>query len=180
MPPLALNRSLTNFGMNDSFPVSGSGTVPHLRPSRTNVAQLPRNKGKRTWRRLLSVASVFSAGILLAVYRPWNELPARPLSPTNVHSTSSLVVSIEKPVRSVTASVLLPATIRPWQTTTLHARVSGYLTAWHYDLGARVKVGALLAEIDTPELDQELAEAQGTVREAIAAAAQARAEHVEA
>ena len=62
----------------------------------------------------------------------------------------------------------------------LHARVSGYLQAWHADLGARVKAGDLLAEIETPELDQELAEAKGLASEATAAAVQARAERQEA
>jgi multidrug efflux pump subunit AcrA (membrane-fusion protein) len=76
--------------------------------------------------------------------------------------------------------VVLPATIRPWQATLLYARVSGYLKVWHYDLGARVKKGDLLAEIDTPELDQELAEARGLAREAAAAAVQAKAERTEA
>jgi len=74
----------------------------------------------------------------------------------------------------------LPATIRPWQTATLAARVSGYLRAWHRDLGAVVKAGDLLAEIDTPELDQELASAEALVHEASAAAVQARAERREA
>jgi multidrug efflux pump subunit AcrA (membrane-fusion protein) len=54
------------------------------------------------------------------------------------------------------------------------------LGAWHQDLGARVNEGELLAEIETPELDQELAEGKALAREALAAAAQARAELTEA
>jgi multidrug efflux pump subunit AcrA (membrane-fusion protein) len=75
---------------------------------------------------------------------------------------------------------VLPATIRPWQTTTLVARVSGYLGAWHRDLGAQVKTGDLLAEIETPELDQQLIEGEALFREAAAAAVQAKAERLEA
>ncbi|HVX12317.1 MAG TPA: efflux RND transporter periplasmic adaptor subunit [Pirellulales bacterium] len=90
------------------------------------------------------------------------------------------IVRIARPEEAERAPVVLPATVRPWQTTTLHARVSGYLKAWHYDLGARVKAGDLLAEIDTPELDQELAEGKALAREAAAAAVQARAERTEA
>jgi multidrug efflux pump subunit AcrA (membrane-fusion protein) len=89
-------------------------------------------------------------------------------------------VKVERPERAESAGVVLPATVRPWQTTTLHARVSGYLRAWHYDLGAHVKAGDVLAEIDTPELDQELAEAKALAREAAAAAVQANAERTEA
>jgi multidrug efflux pump subunit AcrA (membrane-fusion protein) len=76
--------------------------------------------------------------------------------------------------------IVLPATFRARQTTTLHARVSGYLTAWHRELGARVKAGDLLAEIETPELDQEVAESEALAREADAAAVQAKAERMEA
>jgi multidrug efflux pump subunit AcrA (membrane-fusion protein) len=89
-------------------------------------------------------------------------------------------VNVDRPSPAATASVVLPATFRPWQTTTLHARVSGYLKAWHQDLGANVQAGDLLAEIETPELDQELAEGESLAREAAAAAVQAKAERVEA
>jgi RND family efflux transporter MFP subunit len=42
----------------------------------------------------------------------------------------------------------------------IYARTSGYLTRWYFDIGARVKKGALLAEISTPELDQQLSQAK--------------------
>ena len=41
----------------------------------------------------------------------------------------------------------------------IYARTSGYLTKWYYDIGSHVKQGALLAEIATPELDQQLTQA---------------------
>ncbi|MBX3411451.1 MAG: efflux RND transporter periplasmic adaptor subunit [Pirellulales bacterium] len=89
-------------------------------------------------------------------------------------------VTIERPTPATAAKVELPASVRPWQTATLHARVSGYLTAWHRDLGERVRAGDLLAEIEAPELDQQLAEAEALTREAIASNVQAQAELVEA
>ena len=52
--------------------------------------------------------------------------------------------------------LLLPAEIKPWIEAPIHARASGYLKRWLVDLGARVAAGQLLAEIETPELDQEL------------------------
>ena len=45
----------------------------------------------------------------------------------------------------------------------IHARVSGYLKAWNVDIGAQVKQGQVLAEIDTPELDQQLAQAKAAL-----------------
>lgn len=53
--------------------------------------------------------------------------------------------------------LVLPGTLRAWQDTPLYARAQGYLRRLHVDLGDEVEAGQLLAEIDTPDLDQELA-----------------------
>ena len=54
------------------------------------------------------------------------------------------------------AGMPLPAEVSPWIEAPIYARASGYLKRWLVDLGARVDAGQLLAEIETPELDQEL------------------------
>ena len=54
----------------------------------------------------------------------------------------------------------LPAEVDAWQETPIYARVNGYLKSWLVDIGAHVKKEQLLAEIDTPDLDQQLAQAQ--------------------
>jgi RND family efflux transporter MFP subunit len=64
-------------------------------------------------------------------------------------------------VISVTAAppdpeLRLPAEARGWYTSTIYARVSGYLTKWYADIGDRVKKDQPLAKIDTPELDAQL------------------------
>lgn len=122
----------------------------------------------------------FAGGISL--FQPWKVLHSEPLPSAEAHAASSMLksVTIARPEPAQTAEVVLPATIRPWQTTTLHARVSGYLTSWNKDLGATVKAGEVLAVIETPELDQEVAEADASFHEATAAAVQARAERQEA
>jgi RND family efflux transporter MFP subunit len=56
----------------------------------------------------------------------------------------------------------------------IYARTSGYLTHWYFDIGARVKQGALLAEIATPELDQQLVQAEADLNAAEANANNAR------
>ena len=70
----------------------------------------------------------------------------------------------------------LPARIEAAQSTDIHARVSGYLAAWHVDIGQRVEAGALLAEVDTPELDQRLSEARADLRLAAANAELSKSE----
>src|SRR5262245_3548526 len=56
--------------------------------------------------------------------------------------------------------VPLPAEVKPYVEASINSRASGYLKRWLADIGDNVKEGQLLAEIDTPELDQELARAR--------------------
>src|ERR1700726_3287100 len=56
--------------------------------------------------------------------------------------------------------IILPGDMQPYTDAPIYARPSGYLKSWHADIGARVKSGQLLAEIDTPEVDQQLQQAR--------------------
>ena len=68
----------------------------------------------------------------------------------------------------------LPAEVKPFIEAPIHARASGYLKRWHADLGSEVREGDLLAEIDTPELDQDLVRNRAEEAQAEAALALAR------
>ncbi len=61
--------------------------------------------------------------------------------------------------------VLLPGEIQAEEETVIFPRTSGYLKEWHVDIGDVVTKGQLLAEIDTPEVDQQLQEAMATVEQ---------------
>jgi len=67
------------------------------------------------------------------------------------------------------AGVALPAEVRPYVEAPIYARASGYLKRFGADIGDNVEAGQLLAEIDTPELDQELARAHADLAKAEAA-----------
>lgn len=54
----------------------------------------------------------------------------------------------------------LPAAVQAFTAAPIHPRVSGYLKRWYVDIGTPVKAGQLLAEIDTPDLDAQLAQAK--------------------
>jgi RND family efflux transporter MFP subunit len=71
-------------------------------------------------------------------------------------------------------SFVLPGNTTAYTDSPIYARTSGYLTRWHFDIGARVKQGALLCEISTPEVDQQLAQAQADLNTAEANANNAR------
>jgi RND family efflux transporter MFP subunit len=68
---------------------------------------------------------------------------------------------------SAAQTLTLPAQVQAFQNAGIHSRVPGYLKAWHVDIGMPVRKGQLLAEVDTPDLDQQLAAARadlGTAR----------------
>jgi RND family efflux transporter MFP subunit len=60
----------------------------------------------------------------------------------------------------------LPGTAQAWYEAPIYARVNGYLKEWHFDYGAHVKKGDVLAEIETPDLDAQLAAAQAKLNSA--------------
>lgn len=60
-------------------------------------------------------------------------------------------------------SLVLPGTIQPYSMAPIYARVNGYLKSWQADIGAEVKAGQVLASIDTPDLDQQLAQARANL-----------------
>jgi RND family efflux transporter MFP subunit len=66
------------------------------------------------------------------------------------------------------APLVLPGNIQAWYEAPMYARVSGYLKMWYFDYGARVKKGEVLAEIDTPDLDAQLAAGQAKLNSALA------------
>ncbi|MBZ5661168.1 MAG: efflux RND transporter periplasmic adaptor subunit [Acidobacteriia bacterium] len=56
--------------------------------------------------------------------------------------------------------IVLPGDMQPFTDAPIYARTNGYLKKWYVDIGARVKAGQLLAEIDAPEVDQQLQQAR--------------------
>lgn len=79
-------------------------------------------------------------------------------------------VAIANPVtKPPNASLTLPGRLEAYYRAPIFARVSGYLKSWHVDIGAEVKAGQLLAEIDAPDLDQQLLQARADLANAEAA-----------
>jgi len=71
------------------------------------------------------------------------------------------VVNVVSPTPGApTREILLPGTTQAFTDAPIYARTSGYLKRWYFDIGAPVKKGQLLAEIDTPEVDQQLHQAR--------------------
>jgi multidrug efflux pump subunit AcrA (membrane-fusion protein) len=65
-----------------------------------------------------------------------------------------------------TQEIVLPGTTQAFIDAPIYARTNGYLKRWYFDIGARVKKGQLLAEIETPEIDQQLQQARADLKTA--------------
>jgi RND family efflux transporter MFP subunit len=73
-------------------------------------------------------------------------------------------VAVATPQRLENKSGLqLPGRLEAFIRAPIYARVPGYLKSWKYDIGSKVKAGDLLAEIDTPDLDQQLAQSRASL-----------------
>jgi RND family efflux transporter MFP subunit len=85
------------------------------------------------------------------------------------------VVTVTQPQRSDSSAVLaLPGRLAAYSRAPIYSRVNGYLKDWKVDIGASVQAGQLLAEIEAPDLDQQLAQAKADLLTARANAALAK------
>jgi RND family efflux transporter MFP subunit len=178
---------------NDDGIRNGHYAAPGNRLSGVEIAPVTRRSGAvpqiiapapvppRRWRRFASyaVAGGIAASALGAGVRPW-------LQPRTVVAATSLSdvaaprqVTTTQPEQQTIGEVTLPATVEAFQSARLFSRVSGYVKAWHAEIGQDVKAGDLLVEIDTPELDQELMQARADLGISQAAVTQAEAELTE-
>jgi RND family efflux transporter MFP subunit len=113
-------------------------------------------------RRRLRVILIL-AGTLLLVALVVGFIPQLRQRQTAAADTKELaiptIVVVSPTVTTPGSGLNLPAEVKPWQEASIFARVNGYLKDWLVDIGAHVEKDQLLAEIDTPDLDQQLAQA---------------------
>jgi RND family efflux transporter MFP subunit len=130
------------------------------------MSDLPENKptnarSRWLWRLLIpAVAALVAAGLMIRQQQAvevsrWTEQQAIP---------AVVVVTPQKSEGD--GRLVLPGTLQPFIDAPILARVNGYLKRWYHDIGERVKAGELLAEIDTPELDQQLEQARADLTSA--------------
>jgi RND family efflux transporter MFP subunit len=106
---------------------------------------------------LIVVVGVLASGI-------WTRVKARATLRTETDQMALPTVSVIQPERSAPAQdLVLPASVQPYINAPIFARTNGYLKRWYVDIGAHVKKGQLLAEIETPEVDQQLRQARANL-----------------
>lgn len=111
------------------------------------------NPARRWWIAVLAVlivAAIVISGILPRIH-------ARADLDKETAEMAIPTVSVVHPKRGApTQEVVLPANVQAYIDAPIYARTNGYLKHWYVDIGARVKAGQLLADIETPEIDQQL------------------------
>jgi len=85
----------------------------------------------------------------------------------HTEESSIPTVAVIHPVAArLTPEIALPGNTQAFTDTPIYSRTNGYLKHWYFDIGARVKKGQLMAQIETPEVDQQLQVAQANLKSA--------------
>jgi RND family efflux transporter MFP subunit len=121
----------------------------------------------------LAFALILAVVLAIAGILPRRAAEAALVKHTNEMAASSVIVLPPQPGAPVD-SFMLPGNVTAYTDSPIYARTSGYLTRWYFDIGARVKKGALLAMIATPEIDQQLRQSEADLATAQANANNAR------
>jgi RND family efflux transporter MFP subunit len=120
-----------------------------------------RARGRRSGGPILAVIIVLAIAAAAAVWGITSRSRALAALSRETRDMSVPTVSITHPEKGAAQEDLsLPGNIQPYTDAAIFARTTGYLKARHADIGSRVKAGQLLAEIDTPEIDQQLLQAR--------------------
>jgi RND family efflux transporter MFP subunit len=117
--------------------------------------------------RILQVVIVLFALGLIAGFLPRWFARQKLLAETKVDTVPIVTVALPTPDKS-SAGTPLPADVQPFMQAAIHARASGYLKSWFVDIGDHVTNNQTLAEIDTPELDEQILQLQAELDQAIA------------
>src|SRR3989449_9111544 len=136
-------------------------------------------ESRTTWSVIVGVVlllAVFMMGVVPRV-RENSELVAASTAPDA--GLVSVSVVPPRPANGPT-DLLLPSNIQAIEETAIYARTSGYVRERYVDIGDRVAAGKVLAQIDTPELDQELSQARAALAQTRSGLAQAQASFTQA
>src|SRR2546427_8409372 len=136
-------------------------------------------ESRTTWSVIVGVVlllAVFMMGVVPRV-RENSELVAASTAPDA--GLVSVSVVPPRPANGPT-DLLLPSNIQAIEETAIYARTTGYVRERYVDIGDRVAAGKVLAQIDTPELDQELSQARAALAQTRSGLAQAQASFTQA
>jgi RND family efflux transporter MFP subunit len=104
--------------------------------------------------------ALFAVATALAAWGEFDRVIARSsLAKESAIDALPTVVTVEPTRTDLGEELILPGTVQAFIESPIYARTNGYLKTWYTDIGGAVKKGQLLAEIETPEVDQQLSQA---------------------
>ncbi|HTJ03273.1 MAG TPA: efflux RND transporter periplasmic adaptor subunit [Methylovirgula sp.] len=154
--------------------------APHEAPEIGTAADTPRKRGGFGWLLGLIVLGLLGGGIYYGIH---GRTAAEASLTRDTNEMAVPIVDVVAPQGAAPDQALvLPGQTMAFTDTPIYARTNGYLKKWYFDIGARVKEGDLLAEIETPEIDQQLRQARAdlTTAEANAKLADVTAQRAQA
>jgi multidrug efflux system membrane fusion protein len=107
---------------------------------------------------------VVGAAIAMLVRRHDSNVLADETERESVPTVAVIHPTLEKPDEEL----VLPGSLQAFEESPIYARTNGYLLRWYKDIGSRVTKGELLADIDTPEVDQELMQTRAMRQQIVA------------
>ncbi|HTA29821.1 MAG TPA: efflux RND transporter periplasmic adaptor subunit [Candidatus Cybelea sp.] len=144
---------------NDETELQGKGEIALQRADhKSSLAPVATSSSRRMRIAAIVVPLLIIGGLLLGFFPRWHERHTA-ISDMNQLAIPTVSVVSLTPLKSVDG-LILPAEIRPWREASIYARANGYLKDWVADIGAHIQAGQLLAEIETPDLDQQLDQAK--------------------
>jgi len=124
-----------------------------------NVAT--QHRPRRGWIIALIVFLVFAGILVSGILR---RVRARAIVSAETAAMAVPLVNVVSPQRTAPShELVLPGNVEPYMTAPIFSRTNGYVKKWYVDIGGRVKKGQLLAEIDTPEVDQQLQQSRSNL-----------------
>src|SRR6516162_353978 len=147
---------------------SNLDSIYDVQLTETPIEKSVAGKTKKQRKRLLSLVGAVALVALAFLGIQVRFSSTRAVQPVS-HDTKMEVSVVHPEKVSATTSVELPGQTQAYTDAPIFAQTSGYLKAWYFDIGAKVKAGDVLAEIDTPEVDQQLAQARAQLGVAKAA-----------
>lgn len=146
--------------------------APHASPSRDLTRSGANQPQPRLGRWVLLVIVLLLAGLIFGLVPRLRQRSALAKETLDLSIPTVQVVHAEP--GKATPNLILPAEVRPYVDAPIYARASGFVKKWYVDIGGHVEAGQLLADIDTPELDQQLTGAKAESAQAEAAASLAK------
>jgi RND family efflux transporter MFP subunit len=140
-------------------------TEEAVRQPERETGKAPRESGSKHGILITVIALAIVAAVVISGIVP--RLRAKEALQKETYDLAVPTVNVTHPKQGAPQTeIVLPGNMQAFTESPIYARTNGYLKKWYVDIGGRVKAGQLLAEIETPEVDQQLQQARSQLNTA--------------